>query len=622
MSVADLEIDITRYAGRKDFQVYSLYRTPRSYSVVVRRLDATIGWTEAIRVLAYSTANEHSQIIDVGPSESNERIIDVATEFDLQPTAHVLPLPNYEPFANPQIQRISRQAFNRLFDSDVVVLPASLFAVGVKSGVVYLYNETYEHLYMIELSIRHLVGVILSERLYEKIHFVISAYDGFLEGHWPQAKTGETPYTTISGEHQVLLTDPSNFPVLYSGRTVLAQSHQLTTPNAICIPDRYYFYMNRYNEYRSIHGGIPFSQKKSQIVYGSQPRGTKYNFTKRRDIEMTQREYFNSDAVPKSNIVAPKWIERSDMVHYKYILDIDGNTSTWDATAWKLNSGSVILKTDSCWNQWFYDDYKPWVHYVPVADDFSDIQDRFQWCEAHPAECQQMIKRCRALFQHVYRFHNVVEYTKRALYKVNHLVPAYIDPSTNRRLFLFSFDEGSTPCTINRIQACKAGNIRLLATTHRICQLLRPDDLVMYANLALLDFNSGDSLETLLRNYDAAAKAIVFGAEKNLWPEKLEIIRYKLEDIATDSQFKYLNSGFFVARVDEMKRLLDERIYEPAPDFIDQVYFSNALLTGRYSMTLDYSSSLVLNTFRCSWDEVDAARRKGTPFIHWNGGRW
>jgi len=586
---------------------------------MVRRLDATTGWTENIKVLAYSPAEERSVVIIIGPSDTNEKGVEVATEYDLTPGPPTDSLPNYEPFANQQAQRISRAAFNRLFDTDVVKLPASLFAVGINRGNVYLYNETYEHLYMIDLTIRHLVGVIVTENLYEKIHFVICAYDGFLEGHYPQIKTGEQPYTAVTESPQVELSDPSQFPLLHKDRVVLAQSHQVTTPNALCVPDRYYFYMNRYNEYRSIHGGIPFSQKKPQIAYGSQPRGSKYNFTKRRDIAVTQREYFNSDAVPKTNIVAPKWIERSEMIKYKYLLDIDGNASTWDATAWKLNSGSVILKTDSCWTQWFYGDFKPWVHYVPVADDFSDIQERFQWCEAHQSECQEMIRRCRQLFQEVYRFHNVVKYTRELLYKLNNLRPAYTDGS--KRLFLFSFDQAATPCIVNLINTKADGNIHLLEATHRITQLLRPTDLIMYANLNLLDFNNFDP-QRIIGNYESIGKAIIFGAERNLWPEKLEIVRFKLEQLATESSSKYLNSGFFIARVDEMKRLLDERIYEPAADFIDQVYFTNVLLTGKYSMTLDYDSNIVLNTFRCSREEVDEARKMGTPFIHHNGGRW
>jgi hypothetical protein len=162
--------------------------------------------------------------------------------------------------------------------------------------------------------------------------------------------------------------------------------------------------------YRSIHRGIPFKNKISKIVYAGNNRGNKYNFTKRRDIEVSQRAYFSSNSVPKDNIDAPSHIERHDMINYKYVLDIDGNASTWDATAWKLNSGSVIFKTDSNWEQWFYKEFKPWVHYVPVADDFSDIQERYKWCEANPEKCEEMIRKAKELFQTIYRHENVLKY--------------------------------------------------------------------------------------------------------------------------------------------------------------------------------------------------------------------
>ncbi len=119
----------------------------------------------------------------------------------------------------------------------------------------------------------------------------------------------------------------------------------------------------------------------------------------RRDIDMGQRDYFYSNDVTKENIVYPNWICDYDMVNYKYILDIDGNSSTWDATAWKLNSGSVIFKTESRWRQWFYDDYSPWVHYVPIKDDFSNLQEMYQWCEGNQDKCRGIITNAKQLFQ-------------------------------------------------------------------------------------------------------------------------------------------------------------------------------------------------------------------------------
>ena len=103
------------------------------------------------------------------------------------------------------------------------------------------------------------------------------------------------------------------------------------------------------------------------------------------------------------------------MINYKYILDIDGHVGTWDATAWKLNSNSVILKSDSFWIQWFSDSYKPWVHYVPVNDDFGDLQEKFQWCESNQDKCEEIVKNAKQLFNTIYRHENVVEYTTKVI---------------------------------------------------------------------------------------------------------------------------------------------------------------------------------------------------------------
>jgi hypothetical protein len=205
----------------------------------------------------------------------------------------------------------------------------------------------------------------------------------------------------------------NEYPVFYKKKYVLAQSNQPNTPYTIDIIDRHYFYCDLYNPFRSFHRGIQFNSKINKIIFGCRKeRSSKYNFRHRRDIEVTQREYFYCDAVPKDNIVCPnEWIYDVDMVNYKYILDIDGHGSTWDATAWKLNSGSVIFKTETIWRQWFYDDYLPWIHYVPINDDFSNLQEMYHWCEENQDKCEIIIKNAKQLFQKVYRFHNVVKYT-------------------------------------------------------------------------------------------------------------------------------------------------------------------------------------------------------------------
>jgi hypothetical protein len=70
----------------------------------------------------------------------------------------------------------------------------------------------------------------------------------------------------------------------------------------------------------------------------------------------------------------------TDMLKFKYVLDIDGYASTFTGTFWKLYSGSVLLKSVGTWKQWYYDRLIPWVHFVPVNNNFSDLNEKIEWC--------------------------------------------------------------------------------------------------------------------------------------------------------------------------------------------------------------------------------------------------
>jgi len=35
---------------------------------------------------------------------------------------------------------------------------------------------------------------------------------------------------------------------------------------------------------------------------------------------------------------------------------------------------------------------EPYVHYVPLKSDFSDLVEQYEWCKGHDAECEQIAK--------------------------------------------------------------------------------------------------------------------------------------------------------------------------------------------------------------------------------------
>ncbi len=70
---------------------------------------------------------------------------------------------------------------------------------------------------------------------------------------------------------------------------------------------------------------------------------------------------------------------------FRYQIDIDGNTNSWPGLFQKLLTGSPVLKVASPGNyrQWYYDRLAPWVNYVPVATDMSDLVEKIEWLASH-----------------------------------------------------------------------------------------------------------------------------------------------------------------------------------------------------------------------------------------------
>jgi hypothetical protein len=84
-----------------------------------------------------------------------------------------------------------------------------------------------------------------------------------------------------------------------------------------------------------------------------------------------------------------------NMLQYKYQIDIDGMANSWDGFFWKLYSNSLVFKVTSHWEQWFYKDLKPWVHYIPVTYDLSDLLEKLEWAIQNDDECKRIAENGR-----------------------------------------------------------------------------------------------------------------------------------------------------------------------------------------------------------------------------------
>lgn len=81
---------------------------------------------------------------------------------------------------------------------------------------------------------------------------------------------------------------------------------------------------------------------------------------------------------------------------YRYSIDIDGHANAWSFLE-KMILGCCVLKVASPYEQWFYDQVRPWEHYVPVREDLSDLAERIDWCRAHDEEARWIAENGRTL---------------------------------------------------------------------------------------------------------------------------------------------------------------------------------------------------------------------------------
>jgi glycosyl transferase family 25 len=466
--VKHLQVDLHNYYSNTfifryvDYQVTTEYIDPYSYHLIIRRLDGGLGSTDELQIMTVFTRDyciTHQEIISLESwHDSYDCIRKITTTFIIEPDLeqpYTLRTPLLSDFMSyvPYYTNISRKDFNLMFHTDVVVLPTSMFAIGCDSHHrTFIYHEGLgsnskefnnirapcQHILRVLNSDKGLTSLVASSQLTQQeaklpnefgrsiflpLYFIISSTDGYIENTYCQPSR-TIPRIVSEFECNGLYLPPScadnEYLVFHKHRYILTQSAHVDLPYTILIPDRHYFFHNLNHSFRSFHQGVAWDTKIPKIVFAAQDRDTKYNFLDKemRSLEIAPRKYFKEVIAPKHRDIieySDQWLDRTTMIYFKYILDIDGAASTWDATAWKLNSGSVIFKPRSSWSQWFYTLYLPDVHYIEILDDFSDLPQKYEWCESHPQECLQMIQRCQALFQQIYAYHNVIDYTKSIL---------------------------------------------------------------------------------------------------------------------------------------------------------------------------------------------------------------
>ena len=113
-------------------------------------------------------------------------------------------------------------------------------------------------------------------------------------------------------------------------------------------------------------------------------------------------------------------VSYTTMMDYRFLLYIDGNSGA-DRLAAYLKSGSVVLiVAPQAPPVQLLSSLVPWVHFVPVARDLTDLEETIDFLREHPEVCTRIVREAQAVYEATCNVDAIVERMAVALRHAQH----------------------------------------------------------------------------------------------------------------------------------------------------------------------------------------------------------
>ena len=141
---------------------------------------------------------------------------------------------------------------------------------------------------------------------------------------------------------------------------------------------------------------IPFERKDNRVIW----RGGSANLQQRLKLVQTYDDDPNFDFGLYTKPERMKGYERylknylniGEQLRSKFIISIEGYDVATNLK-WIMASNSITLMPIPQVETWFMEGkLEPFVHYIPLKDDFSDLKEIYSWCLANMDKCREVIK--------------------------------------------------------------------------------------------------------------------------------------------------------------------------------------------------------------------------------------
>lgn len=153
---------------------------------------------------------------------------------------------------------------------------------------------------------------------------------------------------------------------------------------------------------------IKWESKINKFFWRGSPSGFGYENHTNPRLRLVEKSLLNPDILDAAFIKNPvllkrnpalamenskmsKNIEQHEQIKYKYLIAVEGNSFP-SSLHWQIYSNSLTMFVDSPYIEWFYSALKPYVHYVPLKKDYTDLREKMIWLQQNDSLAKEISK--------------------------------------------------------------------------------------------------------------------------------------------------------------------------------------------------------------------------------------
>ena len=128
--------------------------------------------------------------------------------------------------------------------------------------------------------------------------------------------------------------------------------------------------------------------------------------------------------IERSEYPLSQKLNLQDQSNYKYILTLEGHVAAY-RLSYELSTASVILLAGSKWKMWYYKFLKPYIHYVPVAEDLHDLVKKVEWCINNDEKCENIALNAKNFYDTYLGTRGILDFLQKQLWELSKSTGTY-----------------------------------------------------------------------------------------------------------------------------------------------------------------------------------------------------